>query len=61
MPTWPQDLGAKNYGAETCKLGANYSSAEVRVYILKVYLQGCICKKLLKKGLKTKKIMLKAF
>ena len=49
------DLGAKAISAETCKLGANCHSAEVRVYFLKGYCQGCICKNLSKKGLKNKK------
>jgi hypothetical protein len=29
------DLGAKAIGAETCKLGANYQGAKVRVHFLK--------------------------
>jgi len=33
-----QDLGAKIYGAETCKLGATNDGAELRVQILKSYL-----------------------
>jgi len=37
-----QDLGAKIYVAETCKLGAINDSAELRVQILKAYLQGHI-------------------
>ena len=40
-----QDLGAKIYGAGTCKLGATNDGAELRVHILKAYLQGHICKK----------------
>ena len=51
-----QDLGAKIYGAETSKLGATNDDAELRVQILKVYLQKHICEKLLKKGLKNKKV-----
>ena len=38
-----QDLGAKIYGVETCKLGATNNDAELRVQILKTYLQGHIC------------------
>ena len=38
-----QDLGAKIYSAETCKLGATNDGAELRVQILKAYLQGHIC------------------
>ena len=45
-----QDQGAKIYGAETCKLGATNDDAEVRVQILKAYLQGHICDKFSKKG-----------
>ena len=45
-----QDLGAKIYGAETSKLGATNDGAELRVQILKAYLQGHICEKLSKKG-----------
>ena len=33
-----QDLGAKIYGAETCKLGATNNGAKLRVQILKAYL-----------------------
>jgi len=50
-----QDLGAKTFGAETCKLGATNDDAEIRVEILKEYLQGYICEKLSKKGSKNKK------
>ena len=46
MPTWLPDLGAKPFGAETCKLGATNDDAELRVQILKAYLQGCIYEKL---------------
>jgi len=49
------DLGAKAIGVETCKLGVNCHGAEVRVYFLKRYYQGRICKNLSKKGLKNKK------
>ena len=38
-----QDLDAKIYGAETCKLCATNYGAELRVQILKAYLQGYIC------------------
>ena len=55
-PTWPQNLGAICTGAETCKLDVNYSGAEMRVYILKSYLQGHICEKLSKKRAKKTKI-----
>ena len=51
-----QVLCAKIYGAETCKLGATNDGAELRVQILKAYLQGHICeKKIQKKAKKTKK------
>ena len=33
-----QDLGARIYGAEKCKLGATNDGAELRVQILKSYL-----------------------
>ena len=33
-----QDLGAKIYGAETCKLGITNDGAELKVQILKAYL-----------------------
>jgi hypothetical protein len=39
----------------TCKLSDNYHGAEVRVYFLKGYRQGCICENLSEKGLKSKK------
>ena len=45
-----QDLGASNDGAEQCKLGASDDGAELRVQILKSFLQGRICEKLSKKG-----------
>ena len=45
-----QDLGASNDGIETCYLGARNDGAEVRVQILKSYLQGHICEKNSKKG-----------
>jgi len=50
-----QDLGANNDGAEQCKLGASDDGAEIRVQILKSFLQGRICEKLSKKRLKNKK------
>ena len=37
-----QDLEAKIYGAKTCKLGATNNGAELRVQILKSYIQGHI-------------------
>ena len=40
-----QDLDAKIYGVETCKLGATNNNAELRVQILKSYLQEHICEK----------------
>ena len=47
MPTWPPDLGAKPFGLETCKLDATKDGAELRVQILKAYLQRyirvCVC------------------
>ena len=51
-----QDLGAKIYGAETCKLGATNDGAELRVQILKSYLLGHICENFQKRA-KNKKIM----
>ena len=45
-----QDLGAKIYGAKTCKLGASNDGAELRVQILKSYHQGHICEKYSKKN-----------
>ena len=51
-----QDLDAKIYGAETCKLGASNDDTELRVQILKSYLQGHICEFFSKKRLKNKKI-----
>ena len=47
-----QDLGAKIYGAETCKLGATNDGAELRVQILKALIQGHICEFFFKKGVK---------
>ena len=38
-----QDLGSKIYGVEMCKLGTTNDGAELRVQILKSYLQGHIC------------------
>ena len=40
-----QDIGASNDGAEKCKLGASNDDAELRVQILKSYLQERICEK----------------
>jgi hypothetical protein len=37
------DLGSNDHGTETCNLGTNCYGTEPRVYILKGYLQGCIC------------------
>ena len=51
-----QDLDAKIYGAETCKLSVTNDDTEIRVHILKAYLQKHIREKNLKKRLKTKKI-----
>ena len=45
-----QDLDAKIYGAETYKFGATNDGAELRVQILKAYLQGHICEFFSKKG-----------
>ena len=45
-----QDLGASNDGAEQCKFGASNDDAELRVQILKSYLQEHICEKIQKKG-----------
>ena len=45
-----QELGASNDGDETCKLGASNDGAELRVQILKYFLQGHICEKFSKKG-----------
>jgi len=47
-----QDLGANNDGAEQCKLGASNDDAEVRVQILKSYLQRHICENFSKKAKK---------
>ena len=49
-----QDLGVKISGAETCKLGTTNDGTELRVHILKAYLQGHICEIFSKKGLKHK-------
>ena len=38
-----QNPGAKIYDAETCKLGATNDDVELKVQILKSYLQGHIC------------------
>ena len=59
------ELGARIYGAELSamspprlrraqELGASNDGAEIRVQILKSYLQGHICEKISKKGLKIK-------
>ena len=45
-----QDLGAKIYGAEMCKLGVTNDGAELRVKILKAYLQRHIYEKISKNG-----------
>ena len=45
-----QDLGASIDGAEKCKLGASNDGAELRVQILKSYLQGHICEIFSEKG-----------
>ena len=45
-----EDLGARDAGAETCKLGASNDGAELRVQILKSCLQGHICEFFSKKG-----------
>ena len=50
-----QDLAASNDGADTCKLGASNDGAELRVQILKSYLQGHICEFFSNKRLKNKK------
>ena len=49
-----QDLGASNDGAKKCKLGASNDGAELRVQILKSFLQGHICEFFFKKWLKIK-------
>ena len=49
-PLRAQELGARNAGAETCKLGASNDGAELRVQILKSCLQGHICEFFSKKG-----------
>ena len=40
------DLGAKPFGAKTCNLSAMNNGAELRIQILKIYLQGHIYEKL---------------
>ena len=45
-----QDLGASNDSAEKCKFGASISGAELRVHILKSYLQRHIYDFFSKKG-----------
>ena len=45
-----QDLGSSNDGAKKCKLGVSNDGVELRVQILKSYLQGHICEKNSKKG-----------
>ena len=47
-----QDLGGSNDGVEQCKLGASNDGTELRVQILKSYLQGHICEKISKKRAK---------
>ena len=49
-----QNLDASNDGVEQCKLGASNDSAELRVQILKSYLQRHIYEKFSKKRLKNK-------
>ena len=46
MSASSQDLGARIYGAETCKLGVTKDGAELRVQILKSYLQRHIYEKI---------------
>ena len=53
-PRRTQDLGVKIYNAETCKLGATNDGTELRVQILKSYLQGHICEKNKRKAEKQK-------
>ena len=47
-----QDLGASKDGTETCKLGVSNDDAELRVQILKSYLQEHICEIFSKQKLK---------
>ena len=49
MPMSAQDIGAKPFGDETCKLGATNDGAELRVQILKSYLQDIFVKFFLKR------------
>ena len=51
-----QDLSVSSDGTEQCKLGASNNGAELRVQILKSYLQGHICEIFSKKKAKNKKI-----
>jgi hypothetical protein len=44
-------------GAEACKLGAMIHGAELRVHFLKSFQKGSTCENLLKKGLKSEKVM----
>ena len=48
-PLRAQELGARDADAKTCKLGASNDGAELRVQILKSFLQRRICEKLSKK------------
>ena len=47
-PLRAQELGARDTGAEMCKLDASNDGAELRVQILKSFLQRRICEKLSK-------------
>jgi hypothetical protein len=49
------DLGAKAIGAETCKLGANYHGAEVKVYFFKRIPLGAYLRKSFEKRAKKQK------
>jgi hypothetical protein len=51
----PYNVGAKMCGAEMCYLGAMIHDAELRVYFLKSFQNGCICEILLPKGSKKQK------
>ena len=44
------DLGANDYGVETCKLSVNCYDAELRVYFLKDTARGVFVKIFEKKG-----------
>ena len=52
-----KDLGARIYGAETCKFGATNDGSELRVQILKTYVERHICENFSKR-LKILKIWL---